>query len=71
MSTRPLALFAVLASLPLQFAAAQTPTVSASVTGYTAIGAGPIPESEWVPIAVSRNDGVLHRKPAAKAAAPL
>jgi len=60
MSTRPLALCALLALLPLQFAVAQTPTVSASVTGYTAIGVGPIPESEWVPIAVSRNDGVLH-----------
>ena len=60
MSTRPLAPFALLALLPLQFAVAQAPTVSASVTGYTAIGVGTIPESEWVPIAVSRDDGVLH-----------
>ena len=60
MSTRPLALVALLALLPLQFAAAQTPTVSASVSGYTAIGVGPIPQSEWVPITVSRSDGVLH-----------
>jgi len=59
-STRPLAILVLLALVPLQFAAGQTPTVSASVTGYTAIGVGPIPESQWVPIAVSRNDGVLH-----------
>lgn len=60
MSIRPLSLFALLATLPFQWAIAQTPSVSASVTGYTAIGAGAIPQSEWVPIVVSRNDGVLH-----------
>jgi hypothetical protein len=50
-----------LAALPLQSAMAQTPSVSAEVNGYTATGQGAtIPESEWTPITVTRNDGPLH-----------
>jgi hypothetical protein len=60
MSVRSLSLLALLALVPFRLALAQIPTVSASVTGYTAIGIGAIPESEWVPITVTRNDGVLH-----------
>ncbi len=60
MPMRTIYLFALVATLPLQWAAAQTPSVSASVSGYTAIGVGAIPQSEWVPIDVKRNDGVLH-----------
>jgi hypothetical protein len=47
------------APIPLSFAA-NTPSVSASVSGYTAIGLGTIPESQWEHIAVTRNDGPLH-----------
>jgi hypothetical protein len=48
--------------VPLQSVLAQnTPTVTAGVSGYTATGQGAtIPESEWIPITVSRNDGLLH-----------
>lgn len=60
MSMRPLILFVLIAPMSLQWAIAQTPSVSASVTGYTAIGVGAIPQSDWVPIVVNRNDGVLH-----------
>jgi hypothetical protein len=57
-------LFVVFAigAAPLQSAIAQnTPSVLAEVNGYTAISQGTtIPESEWVPITVTRNDGPLH-----------
>ena len=54
-------LAAVLAAAPGQLSfAANTPSVSASVSGYTAIGVGAIPESEWEHISVNRNDGPLH-----------
>lgn len=51
-----------LAVSPWHSAVAQnTPSVSATVTGYTAIGQGAtIPEAEWVPITVTRNDSPLH-----------
>ena len=52
-TTRILLLGAILLAAPLnQATAAPTPTVSASVSGYTAIGSGAIPESQWVPLAV-------------------
>jgi len=37
-------------------AAAQS--VSAQVSGSTAIGVGPVPQSQWTPIDVTRNDGL-------------
>jgi invasion protein IalB len=61
--TKTLPLFVVIALvlLPLRLAMAQTPSVSANVDGYTAIGTGAtIPQSEWVPITVTRNDSLLH-----------
>jgi hypothetical protein len=47
---------------PPQSALAQSvPSVFAEIGGYTAVGQeATIPESEWVPIAVTRNDGILH-----------
>ncbi len=63
MFKRPISLLAGLAlTAPLQWALAQTPTVSASVSGYQAIrsGGGIIPPSDWVSIPVTRNDGPLH-----------
>ncbi len=60
-TTRLLLLGAILLAAPLnQATAAPTPTVSASVSGYTAIGSGAIPESQWVPLAVTRNDRPGH-----------
>lgn len=57
-----LCIFAMLAALSLRPAAAQnTPSVTATISGYTATGQGAtIPESEWVPITVTRNDSALH-----------
>lgn len=46
---------------PFPLALAQTtPSVSANVSGYTAIGVGAIPDSQRVPIPVTRNDSALH-----------
>ena len=51
----------VLALGPPRDASAQTPVLSASVNGSTAVGLGAtIPQSEWVPISVKRNDTALH-----------
>jgi hypothetical protein len=48
-------------SAPLQSVFAQTPILSAAVDGYTATGLGAsIPQAEFVPITVTRNDGPLH-----------
>lgn len=61
MSKRLTLLTITLVFAPLQLSiAANTPTVSATVSGYTAIGTGAIPTSDWVPITVTRNDGPLH-----------
>ena len=61
MSKRLALLTVALVFAPLQLSiAANTPTVSATVSGYTAIGVGAIPTSDWVPITVTRNDGPLH-----------
>ena len=61
MSKHSILLTAILVTASLQSAAAQnTPSVSASVSGYTAIGNGVIPESEQTPLPVTRNDGPLH-----------
>ena len=51
-----------LLAAPLELAVAQTPSVAADVSGYTAlrVGGGTIPESERVPIPVTRNDAALH-----------
>jgi len=60
--TRHSMLSLVLIAVSLQSAVAQnTPSVSAGVSGSTAIGTGAtIPDSEWIPITVTRNDGTLH-----------
>jgi hypothetical protein len=51
----------MLLGAPLQTAVAQSPILSAVVDGYTATGLGAtIPQAEWVPITVTRNDGPLH-----------
>ena len=60
MSIRPSLLALALATTLLHPAFGQTPTVLARVSGYTAIGVGVILDSERVPIAVTRNDGLLH-----------
>ena len=55
------ALTATLVGAPLQSAVAQnTPSVTATVSGYYAIGDGFIPEQQWQHIAVARNDAPLH-----------
>jgi Fibronectin type III domain len=47
--------------MSLQTVVAQTPILSAGVSGYTATSPdATIPDSEWVPITVTRNDGALH-----------
>ncbi len=62
MTPRPLATLAALAAafFAWPFGPATAQTVSAGVSGYWALGSGPIPESEWVHIDVTRNDRVLH-----------
>jgi hypothetical protein len=55
------ALAFALFALQTQTVLAQTPVLSASVDGYTAVGFdAAIPDTEWVPITVKRNDGALH-----------
>jgi hypothetical protein len=51
---------ALLALTLVAFPSARAQTVSAGVSGYTAVGSGPIPESDWQHIVVTRNDGPLH-----------
>lgn len=53
------AIVAVLSAVPFAFTHAQSlaPEFTAGVSGYTAIGIGPIPAGERVPIVELRNDG--------------
>lgn len=57
----PFFLLAFFAVVPLQSAlAVDIPSVSATVSGYTAIGVGAIPEDQWQHIAITRKDGPLY-----------